>query len=144
MKLTIRFYETAGKEKSATVTIGKVKFYLKYIRYDKETVYFDMNCPILDLGQYQDCFIFIKANKIQHIFIEDDAYNIEIPYTKSVSSKTYKEIIRTVFNSATFKKYYTEFANYIKDDINSELVEAEEKARVLRNQLSLIENSEID
>ena len=63
MKPKIRFYK-ASEDESATVTIGKVKFYLKYIRYDKETVYFDMDCPILDLCQYQDCFIFVKSNKI--------------------------------------------------------------------------------
>lgn len=143
MKPNIRFYK-ASEDESATVTIGKVKFYLKYIRYDKDTVYFDMDCPILDLCQYQDCFIFVKSNKIQYIFIEDDRYDLEIPYIKPVSSNTYKEIIRKVFNSDTFKKYYTEFTNYIKDNINNELVEAEEKARVLRNQLSLIEASTID
>lgn len=143
MKPNIRFYKSSEGE-SATVAIGKVNFYLKYIRYDKETVYFDMDCPILDLCQYQDCFIFVKSNKIQHIYIEDDYYNIEIPYIKSVSNKTYKETIRKFFNSDTFKNYYTEFSNYIKDNINSELVEVEEKTRVLRNQLSLIENSEID
>lgn len=103
-----------------------------------------MNCPLLDLNQYQYCFIYVNANKIQEFCRDDDYYNPEIPYIKSVSSKTYREIIRKVFNSDTFKKYYTELANCIKDNINSELVEAEEKARVLRNQISLIENSEID
>ncbi len=145
MKPNIRFYVSVGKEESATVTIGKVKFYLKYIRYDNEAIYFDILCPVLNLDQYQDCFILSKTKKIQYIFIiGDDKCYIEIPYTKSISSKTYRKIIRKVFNSDTFKKYYIELANHIKDDINSELVEAEEKARVLRNQISLIENSEID
>lgn len=143
MKPKIRFYKSSEDE-SATVTIGKVKFYLKYIKYGKKTISFDMNCPLLDLNQYQYCFIYVNANKIQEFCRDDDYYNPEIPYIKSVSSKTYREIIRKVFNSDTFKKYYTELVNCIKDDINSELVEAEEKARVLRNQLSLIENSEID
>lgn len=143
MKPKIRFYKTSEDE-SATVTIGKVKFYLKYIKYGKKTISFDMNCPVLDLNQYQYCFIYVNANKIQEFCRDDDYYNLEIPYIKPVSSNTYREIIRKVFNSDTFKKYYTELVNCIKDDINSELVEAEEKARVLRNQLSLIENSEID
>lgn len=144
MKPKIRFYVSVDKEESATVTIGKVKFYLKYIKYGKKTISFNMNCPLLGLNQYQYCFIYVNANKIQEFCRDDDYYNPEIPYIKPISSKTYREIIRKVFNSDTFKKYYTELANCIKDNINSELVEAEEKARVLRNQLSLIENSEID
>lgn len=143
MKPKIRFYKTSEDE-SATVTIGKVKFYLEYIKYGKKSIAFYMNCPVLDQDQYQYCFIYVNANKIQEFCRDGDYYNLEIPYIKPVSSNTYREIIRKVFNSDTFKKYYTNFANCIKDDINSELVEAEEKARVLRNQLSLIENSEID
>lgn len=143
MKPNIRFYKTSEDE-SATVTIGKVKFYLKNIKYGKKTISFDMNCPVLDQDQYQYCFIYVNANKIQEFCKDNNYYNLEIPYTNPISSKTYREIIRKVFNSNTFKKYYTELANCIKDDINSELVEAEEKARVLRNQLSLIEASTID
>ena len=143
MKPNIRFYKSSEDE-SATVTIGKVKFYLKNIKYGKKTISFDMNCPVLDQDQYQYCFIYVNANKIQEFCKDNNYYNLEIPYTNPISSKTYREIIRKVFNSNTFKKYYTELANCIKDDINSELVEAEEKARVLRNQLSLIEASTID
>lgn len=143
MKPNIRFYKTSEDE-SANVTIGKVKFYLKNIKYGKKTISFDMNCPVLDLNQYQYCFIYVNANKIQDFCKDNNYYNLEIPYTNPISSKTYREIIRKVFNSNTFNKYYIELANCIKDDINSELVEAEEKARVLRNQLSLIEASTID
>lgn len=143
MKPNIRFYKSSEDE-SATVTIGKVKFYLKHIGYGKRTISLDMNCPVLNLNQYQYCFIYVNTNKIQEFCKDNNYYNLEIPYTNPISSKTYREIIRKVFNSDTFKKYYIELANHIKDDINSELVEAEEKARVLRNQLSLIENSEID
>lgn len=37
MKPKIRFYKSSEDE-SATVTIGKVKFYLKYIKYGKKTI----------------------------------------------------------------------------------------------------------
>lgn len=42
-----------------------VNLKLKNRKYGKKTISFDINCPVLDQDQYQGCYIYVNANKMQ-------------------------------------------------------------------------------
>lgn len=142
MKPKIRFYKSSEDE-SATVTIGKVKFYLKYIKYGKKTIAFDMNCPVLDQDQYMGCYIYVNANKIQEFCMKNSKDSLEIPYTKSISNKTYREIIRKVFNSYTFINNYMNVLLKKIFGIDNKLLKLQNQIDELKDKQSKLMDSQI-
>lgn len=137
MKPEIRFYETIGKPRSATVTIGKVKIYLHNIEWENpRELWFTMTCPELDIDP-QSQAIFIKNKTLSCYLFGGNIEKIETSYENKISKKTYRDVIRKVFTSDYFKSKYFKIIVNKTHDIEHEIIEMENK--VVELQKSIIE-----
>lgn len=137
MKPEIRFYETIGKPRSATVTIGKIKIYLHNIEWENpRELWFTMTCPELDIDP-QSQAIFIKNKTLSCYLFGGNIEKIETSYENKISKKTYRDVIRKVFTSDYFKSKYFKIIVNKTHDIEHEIIEMENK--VVELQKSIIE-----
>ena len=151
MKPNIRFYETVGKLKSATVTIGKVKIYLHNIEWDNpRELWFTITCPELGIDPYAHV-IYVKHKVLSCcVFGWDSNKEIKLPYENKISKKTYRDVIRKVFTSDYFKsKYFKIIANKTQDieheiiEMENKVVKLQEKIAKLRDIQSKLNNSQV-
>lgn len=150
MKPNIRFYETIGKPRSATVTIGKVKIYLHDIKWETHReLWFTMTCPELDIDS-QSQAIFIKNKTLSCYLFGGNIEKIETSYENKISKKTYRDVIRKVF---TLDKFVNNYMNILLDkiydidhettDIENRIVNLTEKIAELKNTQSTLMDSQI-
>lgn len=141
MKPKIRFYETIGKPRSATVTIGKVKIYLHNIEWENpRELWFTMACPELDIDP-QSQAIFIKNKTLSCYLFVSNIEKIETSYENKISKKTYRGVIRKVFTSDYFKsKYFKIIVNKTRD-IEHEIIEMENKVVELQKSITELRNT---
>lgn len=150
MKPKIRFYETIGKPKSATITIGKVKIYLHNIEWENPRgLWFTVTCPELDIDPYAH-IIYAKHKVLSCCLFEYFSDKIEIPYENKISKKTYRDVIRKVFTSDKFvNKYMNILLDKIYDvdhevtDIEDKIVKLQEKIANLKDKQSKLMDSQI-
>ena len=148
MKPNIRFYETAGKEKSATVTIGKVKIYLHNIEWENpRELWFTVTCPEIGISPQAQC-ISIKFKMLKYTWFGDGYQQVELPCDIKISKKTYKDVIRKAFTSDKFKgNYLNVISNKIYDidhevtDIENRIVNLQKKIEILKDKKSKLNNS---
>lgn len=137
MKPNIRFYETAGKEKYATVTIGKVKIYLHNIEWENpRELWFTMTCPMLNIKPQTQC-ISIKLKILKYIWFGDIYQQIELPCDNKISKKTYKGVIRKAFTSDKFKSNYLIVVSNTIYDIDHEIINMENKIVRLQKKIEI-------
>lgn len=150
MKPNIRFYETADKEKSATVTIGKVKIYLHNIEWENpRELWFTMTCPELDIDPYAQV-IHVKHKVLSSNLLGYNFDKTEIPYHNKISKKTYKDVIRKAFTS---DKFVNNYMNILLDriydidheatDMENRIVNLQEKIAKLKDKQSKLMDSQI-
>lgn len=141
MKPKIRFYETIGKPRSATVTIGKVKIYLHNIEWENpRELWFTMTCPGLDIGP-QSQAIFIKNKTLSCYLFVSGTEKIETSYENKISKKTYRSVIRKVFTSDYFKSKYFKIIVNKTHDIEHEIIEMENKVVELQKSITELRNT---
>lgn len=142
MKPKIRFYETTGKPKSATITIGKVKIYLHNIEWENpRELWFTVTCPELDIDPYAHV-IYAKHKVLSCCLFEYFSDKIEIPYENKISKKTYRDVIRKVFTSDYFKsKCFKIIANKTQD-IEHEIIEMENKVVKLQEKIANLKDKQ--
>lgn len=150
MKPNIRFYETNGKPRSATVTIGKIKIYLHNIEWENpRELWFTMTCPELDIDP-QSQAIFIKNKILSCYLFGGNIKKIETSYENKISKKTYRDVIRKVFTS---DKFVNNYMNILLDkiyyidheviDIENRIVNLQEKIAKLKDAQSTLMESQI-
>lgn len=150
MKPKIRFYETIGKPRSATVTIGKIKIYLHNIEWENpRELWFTMTCPELDIDP-QSQAIFIKNKTLSCYLFGGNIEKIETSYENKISKKTYRDVIRKVFTS---DKFVNNYMNILLDkiydvdhevtDIEDKIVKLQEKIAKLNDKQSKLMDSQI-
>lgn len=150
MKPNIRFYETAGKEKSATVTIGKVKIYLHNIEWENpRELWFTVTCPELGIDPYAQV-IHVKHKVLSSNLFGGNIEKIETPYENKISKKTYKDVIRKAFTS---DKFVNNYMNILLDkiydidheatDMENRIVNLQEKIAKLKDKQSKLMDSQI-
>lgn len=141
MKPKIRFYETIGKPRSATVTIGKVKIYLHNIEWETPRVlWFTMTCPELDID-LQSQAIFIENKTLSCYLFGSNIEKIETPYENKIFKKTYRDVIRKVFTSDYFKSKYFKIIVNKTHDIEHEIIEMENKVVKLQKSITELRNT---
>lgn len=141
MKPKIRFYETIGKPRSATVTIGKVKIYLHNIEWETpRELWFTMTCPELDIDP-QSQAIFIKNKTLSCYLFVSNIEKIETSYENKISKKTYRDVIRKVFTSDYFKSKYFKIIVNKTHDIEHEIIEMENKVVELQKSITELRNT---
>lgn len=141
MKPKIRFYETIGKPRSATVTIGKVKIYLHNIEWETpRELWFTMACPELDIDP-QSQAIFIKNKTLSCYLFVSNIEKIETSYENKISKKTYRDVIRKVFTSDYFKSKYFKIIVNKTHDIEHEIIEMENKVVELQKSITELRNT---
>lgn len=141
MKPKIRFYETIGKPRSATVTIGKVKIYLHNIEWENpRELWFTMTCPELDIDP-QSQVIFIKNKTLSCYLFVSNIEKIETSYENKISKKTYRDVIRKVFTSDYFKSKYFKIIVNKTHDIEHEIIEMENKVVELQKSITELRNT---
>lgn len=141
MKPKIRFYETIGKPRSATVTIGKVKIYLHNIEWETpRELWFTMACPELDIDP-QSQAIFIKNKTLSCYLFGGNIEKIETSYENKISKKTYRDVIRKVFTSDYFKSKYFKIIVNKTHDIEHEIIEMENKVVELQKSITELRNT---
>lgn len=141
MKPKIRFYETIGKPRSATVTIGKVKIYLHNIEWETpRELWFTMTCPELDIDP-QSQVIFIKNKTLSCYLFVSSIEKIETSYETKISKKTYRDVIRKVFTSDYFKSEYFKIIVNKTHDIEHEIIEMENKVVELQKSITELRNT---
>lgn len=141
MKPKIRFYETIGKPRSATVTIGKVKIYLHNIEWENpRELWFTMTCPELDIDP-QSQAIFIKNKTLSCYLFVSNIEKIETSYENKISKKTYRDVIRKVFTSDYFKSKYFKIIVNKTHDIEHEIIEMENKVVELQKSITELRNT---
>ena len=141
MKPKVRFYETIGKPRSATVTIGKVKIYLHDIKWETpRELWFTMTCPELDIDP-QSQAIFIKNKTLSCYLFVNNIEKIETPYENKISKKTYRDVIRKVFTSDYFKSKYFKIIVNKTHDIEHEIIEMENKVVELQKSITELRNT---
>lgn len=134
MKPNIRFYETTGRKKSATVAIGKVKIYLHNIEWENpRELWFTVTCPELDIDPYAQV-IHIKYKVLSSNLFGGNIDKLEIPYENKISKKTYKDVIRKVFTSGKFVNNYMNIlldkiydVDHVATDMENRIVNLQEK-----------------
>lgn len=150
MKPKIRFYETIGKPKSATVTIGKVKIYLHNIEWENpRELWFTVTCPKLDIDPYAHV-IYAKHKVLSCCLFDYFSDKIEIPYENKISKKTYRDVIRKAFTSDKFiNTYMNILSNKIYDidhevtDMEDIIVKLQEKIANLKDKQSKLVESQV-
>ena len=150
MKPSIRFYETIGKPRSATVTIGKVKIYLRNIEWENpRELWFTMTCPELDIDS-QSQAIFIQNKILSCYLFGGNIEKIETFYENKISKKTYRDVIRKVFTSDKFVNNYMNillnkihYINHETTDMENRIVNLQEKIAKLKDKQSKLMNSQI-
>jgi len=141
MKPKIRFYETIGKPRSATITIGKVKIYLHNIEWETpRELWFTMTCPELDIDP-QSQAIFIKNKTLSCYLFGGNIEKIETSYENKISKKTYRDVIRKVFTSDYFKSKYFKIIVNKTHDIEHEIIEMENKVVELQKSITELRNT---
>lgn len=141
MKPEIRFYETIGKPRSATVTIGKIKIYLHNIEWENpRELWFTMTCPELDIDP-QSQAIFIKNKTLSCYLFGGNIEKIETSYENKISKKTYRDVIRKVFTSDYFKSRYFKIIVNKTHDIEHEIIEMENKVVELQKSITELRNT---
>lgn len=141
MKPEIRFYETIGKPRSATVTIGKIKIYLHNIEWENpRELWFTMTCPELDIDP-QSQAIFIKNKTLSCYLFGSNIEKIETSYENKISKKTYRDVIRKVFTSDYFKSKYFKIIINKTHDIEHEIIEMENKVVELQKSITELRNT---
>lgn len=141
MKPEIRFYETIGKPRSATVTIGKVKIYLHNIEWENpRELWFTVTCPELDIDP-QSQAIFIKNKTLSCYLFGGNIEKIETSYENKISKKTYRDVIRKVFTSDYFKSRYFKIIVNKTHDIEHEIIEMENKVVELQKSITELRNT---
>lgn len=141
MKPKIRFYETIGKPRSATVTIGKVKIYLHNIEWETpRELWFTMTCPELDIDP-QSQAICIKNKTLSCYLFVSNIEKIETSYENKISKKTYRDVIRKVFTSDYFKSKYFKIIVNKTHDIEHEIIEMENKVVELQKSITELRNT---
>lgn len=141
MKPEIRFYETIGKPRSATVTIGKVKIYLHNIEWENpRELWFTVTCPELDIDP-QSQAIFIKNKTLSCYLFGGNIEKIETSYENKISKKTYRDVIRKVFTSDYFKSRYFKIIVNKTRDIEHEIIEMENKVVELQKSITELRNT---
>ena len=141
MKPKIRFYETIGKPRSATVTIGKVEIYLHNIEWETpRELWFTMTCPELDIDP-QSQAIFIKNKTLSCYLFVSNIEKIETSYENKISKKTYRDVIRKVFTSDYFKSKYFKIIVNKTHDIEHEIIEMENKVVELQKSITELRNT---
>lgn len=150
MKPNIRFYETNGKPRSATVTIGKIKIYLHNIEWENpRELWFTMTCSELDIDP-QSQAIFIKNKILSCYLFGGNIEKIETSYENKISKKTYRDVIRKAFTS---DKFVNKYMNILLDkiyhidheatDIENRIVNLQEKIAKLKDIQSTLMESQI-
>lgn len=141
MKPKIRFYETIGKPRSATVTIGKVKIYLHNIEWETpRELWFTMTCPELDIDP-QSQAIFIENKTLSCYLFGGNIEKIETSYENKISKKIYRDVIRKVFTSDYFKSKYFKIIVNKTHDIEHEIIEMENKVVELQKSITELRNT---
>ena len=141
MKPKIRFYETVGKLRSATVTIGRVKIYLHNIEWENpRELWFTMTCPELDIDS-QSQAIFLKYKTLSCYLFGGNIEKIETSYENKISKKTYRDVIRKVFTSDYFKSKYFKIIVNKTHDIEHEIIEMENKVVELQKSITELRNT---
>ena len=143
MKPNIRFYETVGKLRSATVTIGRVKIHLHNIKWETpRELWFTMTCPELDIDP-QSQAIFIKNKTLSCYLFGGNIEKIETSYENKISKKTYRDVIRKVFTSDKFVNNYT---NILLDkiyDIDHEITDMENRIVKLTEKIAELKDKQL-
>lgn len=150
MKPNIRFYETVGKEKSATVTIGKVKIYLHNIEWENPRgLWFTVTCPELEIDPYAQV-IHVKHKVLSCNLLGGNIEEIETSYENKISKKTYKDVIRKAFTSDKFINNYMNILleriygiDFEIADVENEIDKLQEKIVKLKDTQSKLNNSQI-
>lgn len=150
MKAKIRFYETIGKLRSATVTIGRVKIYLHNIEWETpRELWFTMTCPELDIDP-QSQAIFIKNKTLSCYLFGSNIEKIETSYENKISKKTYRDVIRKVFISDKFVNNYMNILfnkiyniDHEVTDMENRIVNLQEKIAKLKDTQSTLVDSQI-
>lgn len=150
MNPKIRFYETIGKLRSATVTIGRVKIYLHNIEWENpRELWFTMTCPELDIDS-QSQAIFLKYKTLSCYLFGGNIEKIETSYENKISKKTYRDVIRKVFISDKFVNNYMNILfnkiyniDYEVTDMENRIVNLQEKIAKLKDTQSTLMDSQI-
>ena len=142
MKAKIRFYTLADGEISATIYFNKIKFNLHQIEwnlFNGGNIRFDLNCPALGIESYCPQWIdtkgifpfhngwvtywqWIKFDENRHTSVVKNIVIGDIKFLSDLmpSKKTYRKIIRKIFNSK-------EFIEIFQKEITSSKLKLEKK-----------------
>ena len=144
MKPNIRFYETIGKPKSATITIGKIKIYLHNIEWENpRELWFTTTCPDLDIDPFSQV-IYVKHKVLSCcVFGWDSDKKIEMPYENKISKKTYRGVIRKVFTSDKFVNNYTNILSDKIYDIDHETTDMENRIVKLTEKIAELKDKKL-
>lgn len=150
MKPNIRIYETTGKGKSATVTIGKIKIYLHNIEWETpRELWFTVTCPELDIDPCAQV-IHVKHKVLSSNLLGGNIEEIETSYENKISKKTYKDVIKKVFTSGKFVNNYMNILldkiydiDHETTDMENRIVNLQEKIAKLKDKQSKLMDSQI-